>query len=181
MRWYEVAQQVIPSRRSLDFDKCELLVKSALESHTVSPFHIVLDLNFTNDPESVGSVFSKFYVKESKRFPVSAIYTETNGFDINPDRWYFDLFAYSSDGGPEDLDWLSDWQSEQYPETTLTGMEDLQEVYAEAELGSESTYLASLMVVLKFQKLIYLARPYMQTNNIPVYSTAHDYDFVAKC
>ncbi|NET33843.1 MAG: hypothetical protein F6K19_17790 [Cyanothece sp. SIO1E1] len=49
-----------------------------------------------------------------------------NGFDINPDRWYCDLFTYDTDGGIDDFDWLSDWQSEYYQDYTITGLEDLQ-------------------------------------------------------
>ena len=49
-----------------------------------------------------------------------------SGFDINPNRWYCDLFAYTADGGYGGFDWLSDWQSEPAEEYTITGLESLQ-------------------------------------------------------
>ena len=47
--------------------------------------------------------------RAKNRFDVRAVYLEMNRFDINYDRWYFDLFAYTEySADPEDLDWLSD-------------------------------------------------------------------------
>jgi hypothetical protein len=38
-----------------------------------------------------------------------------NGFDIKYDRWYFDLFAYSSySPNVDDTEWLCDWHSDNW-------------------------------------------------------------------
>ena len=81
-----------------------------------------------------------------------------NGFDINPDRWFFDVFAYTEYGGHDDHDWIADWQSESYDDMTITGLEQLQEVYASPAFRdkrfTDASYLAGLLVVTKFQDLI---------------------------
>ncbi|QDT36282.1 hypothetical protein [Stratiformator vulcanicus] len=181
MDWFDVADEATPHLLRNDYAKCEEIVRKALFEEPPSPFDHVLKSEFTNDPRDVAIEINAFVERESKQFAVGAIYTETNGFDINPDRWYFDLFAYQTDGGIEDTDWISNWQSDLWPECTLTGMEDLQQIYASNELGSEAAYLFSLLVVIQFQKLIYSARTYMNIGDIPVYSTGHDYSFIARC
>jgi len=181
MSWFDVAAEATPHLLKNDYSKCEEIVRRALEAEAHSPFHLVLESDFTNEPADIAADFDAFLERESERMPVAAIYTEMNGFDINPDRWYFDLFGYTSDGGLDDPDWISDWQSASWPDRTLTGMEELQAVYASADLGSDAAYLASLLVVIRFQKLIHAARSRMNIGDIPVYSTGHDYDFIARC
>jgi len=177
----EVAAQVEPYLRRNDYEQCERIVTSALDLYPKSPFHKILELEFSNSIDDISKNFNEFFKRESARFYVATIYTETNAFDINPDHWYFDLFAYNKDGDLDDLDWISNWQSESWPSITLTGMEDLQAVYASENLDEDNVYLASLLVVIKFQKLIFNSRSKMQIGNIPIYSTGHDYDIIAKC
>lgn len=181
MSWFDVASEATPHLLRNDYAKCEEIVRRALQAEDRSPFHLVLESDFSNDPRDIAAEFDAFFERESERMTVAAIYTETNGFDINPDCWYFDLFGYASDGGLDDLDWIADWQSDSWPECTLTGMEDLQKVYESTKLGSEAAYLSSLLVVIRFQKLIFAARSLMNIGKIPVYSTSHDYDFIARC
>jgi hypothetical protein len=152
-----------------------------LDSYPKSPFHKVLELEFSNSVYDVAENINQFFMRESARFNVAAIYAETNGIDINPDQWFFDLFAYNVDSGLDDPDWISDWQSESWPSMTLTGMEELQTVYASQKLDQDSVDLVNLLVVVKFQKLIFKSRSKMRIGIIPVYSTAHDYDLIARC
>lgn len=181
MRWFDVAEKATPYLLQNDYAQCEAIVNRALVAEDPSPFYMVLTSEFTNHPAEVAAYFDAFFEHESKRMTVGAIYTETNGFAINPGRWHFDLFGYTSDGGLDDPNWISDWQSDMWPDCTLTGMEDLQKVYASTRRGSEAAYLSSLLVVIKFQKLIFSARPMMKIGQIPVYSTGHDFEFIARC
>lgn len=167
MDWFDIAAEATPYLLRNDYAQCEAIVKRALEAEAPSPFHLVLESEFSNDPAEVAAYFDAFFEHESKRMTVAAIYTETNGFDINPYRWYFDLFGYTSDGGLDDPEWICDWQSDKWPDCTLTGMEELQKVYDSTKLGSEAAYLSSLLVVIKFQKLIFSARPLMKIGQIP--------------
>jgi hypothetical protein len=74
----------------------------------------VLDLAITNPRAAVAAHCDRFFRREAARYPIGAAYAEMNGFDINPDRWFFDLFAYERHGGPAYYDWLPEWRSESY-------------------------------------------------------------------
>src|SRR5687767_5889626 len=128
--FFQLQTELEPTLRSGNLRQCDEHIAGVLRGLPTSPFHIALDLHFTNPPDEVGKQFDAFFLRERSRFSIAAAYTETNGFDINPDRWYFDFFAYDAYGGTDDFDWLSDWTSDSWPEMTLTGMETLQAVYA---------------------------------------------------
>jgi hypothetical protein len=92
------------------------------------------------------------------------------------------LFAFDSYGGHEDYDWLSDWQSGDYPSMTLIGMEKLQKVYDSDSFHNneydEASGYCSFMVVLRFQQLIRESVPFIKSLDFPILATAHDYDFI---
>ncbi len=181
MKWYELVQQIEPRLRAGELDHCTDRARDALLSLPTSPFHIAAELDFTNDPATVAGHFDAFLTREQRRFDVQAVYTETNGFDINPDRWYFDLFAYDCYKGVGDVDWLSEWNSESIRDVALTGMEPLQAVYDSESFGNQeySTAIgfASLYVVFRFQALIRRSAPLMEHLKCPLLATSHDYDF----
>jgi hypothetical protein len=178
--FFRTMERLTPQLRAGDFAGCESAVVDVLRALPLSPFHIAADLSIANDPADTARHFDRFYHAESKRLAVKAVYTEMNGFDINPDRWYCDLFAYSADGGLDDFDWLSDWQSEPFEEYTITGLEPLQAVYASEAFrdpaNSEACYMSSLVVVAKFQRFVQRAAGLMTQLRVPLYVTAHDYD-----
>ena len=153
-----------------------------LRCFPTTDFHKVLALDFTNDPDSIGKELDQFFQQESARYEVAAIYLETNGFSINTGTWYFDLFGFKTYGGHTDYDWLADWDSDDSSSPILTGMEELQEIYAEQLYGSpqDVTYLCSLIVVAKFQDLIRRGVECTKHLNCPVFATSHDYDFIAE-
>lgn len=185
MEWYELTQELEPILRKGDLDSCITRAIEVMRKLSASPFHEVVELNFTNSISEVADYLISFLDESKDKIEIKAIYTETNGFDINPDEWYFDLFGYSTYGGHADYDWLSDWQSESKRRLTLTGMESLQRVY-ESDALNNSEYsvasgIASLIVVLKFQKLINDSVLSIGSIHIPVLATSHDYDFIYEC
>jgi hypothetical protein len=113
-----------------------------------------------------------------------------NGFDINYDRWYFDAFGFTSYGtDPDDLDWLSDWQSGDWPEFTLRGLEEVQKDFKwyHEKAGSrgkqfeKACELAILLVMSKFVSLIQSAISSGKlTKRVPVLATAHDFDVIGR-
>lgn len=113
---------------------------------------------------------------------MAAAYTEMNGFCINPDLWFCDLFAYHQYGGHDDYDWLADWQSEESGSFVIEGLEPLQAVYASDAFRdkrfADASMLTDLLVVIKFQDLIRRASRHMQELRFPLLATAHDYDFI---
>jgi len=182
--FFQTMEQLTPQLRAGDLVGCEACAGDALRALSKSPFHIAADLAITNDPTEAAKHFDDFFRAESKRFGVRAVYTEMNGFDINPDRWYCDLFAYADDGGLDDFDWLSDWQSKPCEDYTITGLEQLQAVYAskafQDEANRDACYLSSVVVVVKFQRFIQRAAERMTALRVPLYATAHDFDFIAR-
>jgi hypothetical protein len=177
-------ERLTPQLRAGDLAGCESAAEGALRALQRTPFHIAVDLAITNDPGEAARHFDHFFRTESERMSVKAIYTEMNGFDINPNRWYCDLFAYTADGGLEDFDWLSDWQSEPFEDYTITGLEPLQAVYASKAFrdpaNNVASYLSSLVVVTKFQRFMQRAAERMTALRLPLYVTAHDFDYIAR-
>jgi hypothetical protein len=182
MRWLYLSIELEPLLRQGDIDGCSERVTSALRSLPPSPFHLVTELQFANDIHSVARYFDDIIETSEEKFEVKAIYTETNGFSINPDRWFFSACTYSIYGGHEDYDWLSDCQYEDLNLVTLTGMEPLQEVYASSAFRDpaykDARGYASLLVVLRFQALIRSSARWMRRLRVPLLATSHDYDFI---
>ena len=181
--FFSTMARLTPALRRGDLETCEQEVAKEIRALPATPFHIVLDLAISNDPAHAAEHFDRFFRAESVRIPIAAAYTEMNGFDINPDRWYCDLFAYLADGGHEDYDWLADWQSEKFDDYTMHGLERLQDVYASKafreEANRDASYMSSLMVVVKFQRFMQRAAARMKHLRFPLYVTAHDFDFIA--
>jgi hypothetical protein len=182
--FFDTIDRLTPQLRAGDLAACESAAVDTLLALPKSPFHIAAQLAIANDPSDIAAHFNRFLVSESARFDIRAVYTEMNGFDINPDRWYCDLFAYNTDGGLDDFDWLSDWQSEYFQDYTITGLETLQAVYASTAFHEEqhrdAAYLAGLVVVAKFQRFMQVAVTSMNQLHVPLYATAHDYDYIAR-
>lgn len=182
--FFQTMEQLTPQLRAGDLAGCEAAACDALRALPKSPFHIAADLAISNDPAEVAEHFDDFYRAESKRSAVRAIYTEMNGFDINHERWYCDLFAYTVDGGLDDFEWLCDWQSEPFEDYTITGLEQLQAVYASKAFrdpaNRDASYLSSLVVVTKFQRFMQRAAERMMALRVPLYVTAHDFDYIGR-
>ncbi|MCC9609129.1 hypothetical protein LOC68_06780 [Blastopirellula sp. JC732] len=182
--FFGVMERLTPQLRAGDPSGCEVGAIEALLALPATPFHIAADLNISNDPAEVAAHFDRFYRLESLRLDIGAVYTEMNGFDINPDRWYCDVFAYISDGGIEDWDWLSNWQSEYFYDCTITGLEPLQNVYASKAFrdpaNNDASYLSSIVVVTKFQRFMQRCAAEMVDLRVPLYITAHDFDYIAR-
>jgi hypothetical protein len=182
MEWYDLAEELLPALKKGDLEACIGRVSNELSKLSKSPFSKVMELDFSNNPKDIADCFQSILNKYGKKIDIKALYTETNGFDINPDEWYFDIFGYSAYDGLKDLDWLSDWQVESENGWVLTGMEALQEVYASDAYGNpefdKAREFVSLLVVLKFQKLIRNSLALVPGFPVPVLATSHDYDFI---
>jgi len=154
-------------------------------------FKFLIGSDFTNDPAKIAENINDFISACERKIEVRSIYLEMNGFDINPDRWYFDFFAYDTyqeeDG--EDLDWLSGWVSEDWPEITLEGLEEVQNDFDwfsnnlgyTDPLAEEASEYALLLVMCKFAKLIGKAVATGKIKKeIPILATAHDFDILPR-
>ena len=180
--FFKLQENLLPVLRAGDLAQCEQTVAKALSALPKSPFHCILDLSITNRVEEVAEYFDRFFREEAPPNRVGAVYTEMNGFDINPDRWYFEALAYAEHGGHDDYDWLADCQWEACGDQNITGLEALQDAYASDAFGQEdygdASQVAGLLVVIKFQDLIRRTAPHIRELRVPLLATAHGYDFI---
>jgi hypothetical protein len=167
------------------------LLEDFISSHDAQRFSCLLGASFSNPTTFVQDEINRFIESNEKRFDVKAIYLEMNGFDINYDRWYFDVFAYSTYAPNfDDTAWLCEWQSNSWPEIRLCGMDSAQEAFAwyhEQHIWDSQPELnpvyeaAMLLVMTKFAAFVgsvlkagHLVKP------IPVLATAHGFESVAR-
>lgn len=73
-----------------------------------------------------GLVKSIFRTHHAQR--PAALYCEMNGFTINYDRWFIELFSFEQ-FSLDDWDWLSDFYDSSPNDLTITGFEDIQSVF----------------------------------------------------
>jgi len=181
---YEIWDEV-DKRIQNPVDACQF-ISDLMEKCNDKTFNSLIEANFTNSPSQIYSAVFAFSNERNKIFDLKAIYLEMNGFDINPDRWYFDLFGYDTVPENDDsLDWLTDWKSPDYPNITLTGLESIQKLYSnymskklyKDEDKKQNEELATLLVMAKFCGLIAESLKNNKTA-IHVYATAHDFDII---
>ena len=154
---HELQEQLSPVLRAGDLAQCERTVAGRLAALPPSPFHIALDLAITNPPAAVAAHFDQFFRPAAARANIGAAYTEMNALDVHPDRWFCEVFTLREYGGHDDYDWLAERQPERSAPFTITGLEDLQKVYASGAFQEkrfrDASYVVGLLVVTKFQDL----------------------------
>ncbi len=198
------------------------LAESKLNELPTTEFHKVLDKNllhlkpnlaiyletFNNsasnffknkpDPKNIGFL-EKIFGKKKKVIEfnpnrnLKAVYCEMNGFSINYELWYIDLFAFDFYKGNnlEDLNWLCDFKFKSENSLTITGLEDLQTAFKNYMEDSEkndenekkSMEICQLIIILKLQELFkhtFIENKNKQWTEIPMLVTAHDYDMIYK-
>lgn len=171
-------------------DEAILITEAKLRQHTKTDFNKILGRDLINLKEDFANYIDEFYKKINSHMTVKAIYCEMNGFTINPDLWFVDLFAFDKFGGTEDYDWLADWKQENYASGfIIRGYEDLQAVYKsyvkkekwKNEVENTGHGICELLIVLRLQELMKATYKLGQEKSqqwtaIPVLVTAHDYD-----
>jgi hypothetical protein len=176
--------------RKSDIGGAVKFLEERLAKEKVNRFKGLLAKGFTNTPQSILSAIDKFIDGCAKKFAIKAVYLEMNGFDINPDRWYFDSFGYAKyTADPQNVEWLCEWQSPDWPQVTLKGLEAVQkdfEWYHAKEIWNDKKFerayeLAVLLVTCKFVSLVESALAIgTRSKVIPVLATAHDFDIVGR-
>jgi len=162
-----------------------------ISTHDAQKFACVVGASFLNPSSSVLAELNRFVEANEKQFDVKAVYVEMNGFDINYDRWYFDLFAYSSySPNGDDTEWLCEWQSDHWPEIELTGMASAQEAFAwyheqciwKSQPDLKPIYEAAMLLIMaKFAGFVgSVLKAGHFTKPIPILATAHGFESVAR-
>jgi hypothetical protein len=172
-------------------DACIDLLEEGMRALRSTPYYEVVGRDYLHHTAAAAEYLVAFFRKASVSIRVAAIYFEMNGFSINPDRWYFDGFAYQAAGDLWDLDWLSQWDADTDNNSfTLTGLESVQLAFARllcdetqplsVKMAAE---LAEHLVNARFMQLISAAHAQAKQlcqalDGVPVLATAHDWDTV---
>lgn len=179
-----------------DLDSAIQIAESELNEIPQTDFHQIIGKSLLHMESELDNYISNFYSRIRLKYTLSfkkklkAFYCEMNGFTINYDRWFIDLFSYS-EIGVNDYDWLADYDYFTNKDLTLTGFETLQKVYEdfhennkykvpEIKLASEVT---ELLIILRLQELFRNTYRCAQSKKkkwaeIPMYVTAHDYEMI---
>ncbi len=147
-----------------------------------SPFHVAIapGVAITTPPAEVADYLSAFWKQAVEQGEPKALYAEMNAFTINPDEWFFDLFAFSQEGN-ETFDWLGDFYAWTDRSCIIEGMEPLQAVYERREAEprlfaghDDAEMLTEMLVIVRFQRLFEQA---LEHTNLEVrlFASAHDY------
>lgn len=132
-----------------------------------------------------GFLKSIFGIKSSVK--PAAYYCEMNGFTINYDRWFIDLFSFDKfETG--NWEWLSDFYDSTANDLTITGFEEIQKVFQDVHENKrfdepnifEAYEVCELIVILRLQELF--RETYKSCDSewtkVPMFVTAHDYDMI---
>ena len=187
---FELYEIVDARFRASDINGAITLLEEMLTAEKCDRFSCLVGECFTNSPEGVLAYLNKFISNCKSEFPIQSVYLEMNGFDINYSLWFFSPFGYESyESDYDDLDWLSDWQSDDSEIMPLTGLETVQADYAwyhEERDKSNNSYthaydIATLLVMVKFVALIQVALSCgALQKSIPVLASAHDFDIIGR-
>ena len=176
--------------RASDINGAIIQLEELLATEKCDRFSSLVGKGFTNPPDTVLAYINKFITICESEFSVQSVYFEMNEFDVNYDLWFFSPFGYESyEADPDDLDWLSDWQSDRLENMPLTGLEAVQADYAwyheerdEVDGSYTDAYdMAQLLVMVKFIALIQTALSCGSLcKPIPVLATAHEFDSIGR-
>jgi hypothetical protein len=172
--------RVMPLLRSGGFAAAEALLTDWMRALPTTPFHAIADLAITTPLECCADFFTQFCAKARSEHPLKAVYSEMNGFAVNPDLWFCDAFGYSFDGSDEGDDWLGEVSSESDEHLAITGLEPVQQAFANwkvSRIQEERTarLLAEALVIVKFQAWLQRSVPHIKNLNCAFWATAHDY------
>lgn len=133
------------------------------------------------------SFFGKLLNSESKK--PAAYYCEMNGFTINYDRWFIDLFSFNKID-INNWEWLSDFYDSSSNDFKINGLEEIQKVFEDVhenkrfeEPNIDSSYeVCELIVILRLQELFKVTYKNEKKawSQIPMYINAHDYEMIYK-
>jgi hypothetical protein len=181
-----------------DLDSAIKIAESELSKIPETEFHQLIGMNLLHLESELSEFISKFYSSVKLKYTFSfskklkAFYCEMNGFTINYDRWFIDLFSFSEIGN-EDYEWLADFEHHTNKDLTIIGFENLQKVYEDVYRNQkfdipeiEQAYeVSELLIILRLQELF--RETYKKAkeskkkwSNYPIFMTAHDYEMIYK-
>ncbi|MBW3600060.1 MAG: hypothetical protein KY475_22655 [Planctomycetes bacterium] len=166
--------------------------EAALAALPQTEYHAVIGRSWRHRVDETAGWLAAFYQSACDVMPVEALYGEMNRFEVNPDRWYLDSFAYEtpldSQQGHVDWDWLCGWKKStaDTERFVLDGFADLQALFAR-DYGEDeppgdlraASELTILLLTVRMQDLVHAAVGLARQRgklpqDLPVLSAAHD-------
>ncbi len=182
-----MAEQELKNIPTTDFHK--ILSKNLLHLTTDLAKHINEFDKSTKEVLKKKQGFLKNLFSSGKEVKPAAYYCEMNGFTINYDRWFIDLFSFEN-YSLTDWEWLSDFYDSTANDLTITGFEEIQKAFEDVHENNrfEEPYIdkayevCELLVILRLQELFRETYKLNQGDwdKIPMFITAHDYELIFK-
>lgn len=203
---FELADKLSELLESNKLDEAIAMAEKQLREIPTTDFHKILDRNLLHLSSDLGKHleafdkstkdvlkkkqgFFKNLIGSGKEIMPAAYYCEMNGFTINYDRWFIDLFSFEK-YSLADWAWLSDFYDSTKNDMTITGFEDIQEVFEEFHENNkfdkpniEQAYdVCELLVILRLQELFRETYKDEESewSKVPMFVTAHDYEMIYK-
>jgi hypothetical protein len=203
---FELADKLSELLESKKLDGAIAMAEQELKNIPTTDFHKILDKNLlhltsnlakhikefdklTKDVLKKKQGFIKSLFSSGKDVKPAAYYCEMNGFTINYDRWFIDLFSFEN-YSLTDWEWLSDFYDSAANDLTITGFEEIQKAFEDfhennrfEEPKIDKAYeVCELLVILRLQELFRETYKLNQGDwdKIPMFITAHDYELIYK-
>lgn len=174
-----------------EYAKAASLAESVLKNLPTSAFHKIIGRDLLHLTKDAADHISFFYSEAQREFAVKAMYFEMNSFTVNPDMWFFDSFAFSFCGNPDDPadpDWLADYEFSSHEAESdsfqITGYEDMQEVCAhylnnlrdyDRDAVEAFEEIVTIRFIELFAHIVRFAKDHdLEWKDIPVFATSHD-------
>lgn len=203
---FELADKLSELLENKNLDEAIAMAEQELKNIPTTDFHKILDKNILHLASDLAKHINEFdkstkevlkkkqgFIKNlfgnGKEVKPAAYYCEMNGFTINYDRWFIDLFSFEN-YGLTDWEWLSDFYDLTANDLTITGFEEIQKVFEDVhennrfeEPNIEKAYeVCELLVILRLQELFRETYKLNQGDwdKIPMFITAHNYELIFK-
>ena len=148
----------------------------------IQSFHELTTVVLNKPKGFIGLLFGK----PKNLFP-AAYYCEMNGFTINYDRWFIDLFSFK-EMRDDNWGWLCDFYDSTSDDFTITGLEGIQAVFKdvhenerfeEPNIG-KAYNVCELLVILRLHELLQstYSKITEPLSGIPMFVSAHDYELI---
>lgn len=200
---FELADKLSELLESKKLDEAIAMAEQELKNIPTTDFHKILDKNILHLTSDLAKHINEFdkstkeVLKKKQGFiknifgsvKPAAYYSEMNGFTINYDRWFIDLFSFKN-YSLTDWEWLSDFYDSTANDLTITGFEEIQKAFEDVHENNRfvepnilnAYQVCELLVILRLQELF---KETYKTNqgewgNIPMFITAHDYELIYK-
>ena len=201
---FELADRLTELLETKELDEGIELAETELKKIPPTDFHKIIGRNLNHLTSDLKAFIAKFdsettqllgkkggFLKSifggGNKAKPAAFYCEMNGFTINYDRWFIDLFSFEK-YDTTDWDWLSDFYDSTSDGLTITGFEDIQSVFQDVHENdrfketniTEAYDICELLVILRLQELFRETYDGDQADwtKIPMFVTAHDYEMI---